>query len=99
MLSKTDRILPRSKNEEDDEEEMEMDQEVEIKVVEEQSVFEEIVVWGHEAVMDEGDPYVRGVEEWIGFAEAVSFHGYGGWERGRERVVLIGGRFIRTIRT
>ena len=35
--------------------------------------FDEIVVWGHEAVADSSDdPYVRGVEEWISFAEQVS---------------------------
>ena len=73
VLSKTDRILPRGKQEEDDEEEVvEVEMEVDVEVIEEQSTFEEIVVWGHEVVMDEGDPYVRGVEEWIGFAESVS---------------------------
>ncbi|KAK3338531.1 ribonuclease H2, subunit C [Neurospora tetraspora] len=34
-----------------------------------QAEFEEVVVWGHESLADAGgDAYVRGVEEWIGFA-------------------------------
>ncbi|KAK1775715.1 ribonuclease H2, subunit C [Copromyces sp. CBS 386.78] len=37
-----------------------------------QAEFEEFVVWGHESLADAaGDAYVRGVEEWIGFAERV----------------------------
>lgn len=57
-----------------------MEKEVEVKVLEEQSSFEEIVVWGHESTMNEEDPYVRGVEEWVGFAEAVSFHAAKEWD-------------------
>ncbi|KAI4122242.1 MAG: hypothetical protein LQ347_006573, partial [Umbilicaria vellea] len=41
-----------------------------VKVLEEAASFEEIVVWGHEAVPTSDDPYVKGVEEWIAFAEA-----------------------------
>ena len=65
VLSTTDEVLPKKGEGEDDEEEPE------VKIMEEQSVFDEIMVWGHEAVMDEADPYVRGLEEWIGFAEQV----------------------------
>ncbi|KAH7626083.1 ribonuclease H2, subunit C [Sordaria sp. MPI-SDFR-AT-0083] len=37
-----------------------------------QAEFEEVVVWGHESLADAGgDAYVRGVEEWIGFAERI----------------------------
>ncbi|KAH9220140.1 ribonuclease H2, subunit C [Leptodontidium sp. 2 PMI_412] len=46
--------------------------EIEVKVLEEQAGFEEIVVWGHEVVPDGmADPYVRGVEDWIAFAEGI----------------------------
>lgn len=47
---------------------------VETKAMELKAAFEEVVVWGHEAVPSEqaGDEYVRGVEEWIAFAHAVS---------------------------
>lgn len=50
------------------------DEEVEkdVNVMEEQASFEEIVVWGHEVLPDGmADPYVRGVEDWIVFAEQV----------------------------
>lgn len=40
--------------------------------MEEKGAFQEIVVWGHEAVPEEGDVYVKGMKEWIAFAEAVS---------------------------
>lgn len=37
-----------------------------------QGVFDEFVVWGHESVADaSSDAHVRGIEEWIGFAEKV----------------------------
>lgn len=45
---------------------------VDVKVMEQKAVFDEIMVWGHEAVPDAVDVYVKGVEEWIGFAEAVN---------------------------
>jgi ribonuclease H2 subunit C len=42
-------------------------------VAEQEATFDKIVVWRHESVADGmEDRYVRGVEEWIGFAEAVS---------------------------
>jgi len=73
VASRTDIILPTTKSEvaeEHEDEDEEMGEEV--KMMEDMGTFEEIVVWGHEAVMDEGDPYVRAVEEWIGLAESVS---------------------------
>ncbi|KAJ4392639.1 hypothetical protein N0V85_006912 [Neurospora sp. IMI 360204] len=37
-----------------------------------QAEFEEVVVWGHENLADAGgDAYVRGVEEWIAFANKI----------------------------
>lgn len=58
---------------EDDEMDLVADvgQEAEVKVMETKGRFDEIVVWGHEMVPDEEDVYVKGVEEWIGFAEAM----------------------------
>jgi hypothetical protein len=70
VLSATDDILPKNdpaKGEVDEDEE----EEAEVKIMEEKGDFDEVMVWGHEAVMDESDPYVRGLEEWIGFAEIV----------------------------
>jgi ribonuclease H2 subunit C len=42
-----------------------------VKVLDELSSFDEIVVWGHDQLPDLDDPFVRGVEEWIAFAEAL----------------------------
>jgi ribonuclease H2 subunit C len=56
----------------EEEDEMELDEAVEVKTTEEKASFEEVVVWGHEAVPEENDVYVKGVAEWIAFAEAVS---------------------------
>jgi ribonuclease H2 subunit C len=43
-----------------------------VKVMEEQSEFDDIMIWGHEALPeDTADPYVRGMEEWIAFAKEV----------------------------
>lgn len=47
--------------------------EEQVRVLEEVASFEEVVVWGHERVVDRDDGFVRGIEEWIPFAEAVSF--------------------------
>jgi ribonuclease H2 subunit C len=33
--------------------------------------FEDLVVWGHEALPAADDTFVKGVEEWLQFAEAV----------------------------
>lgn len=96
VVSSTDRILP--KTTQPDEEEDEEEKEEDVKVLEEQATFDELMVWGHEAVFDGGsDPYVRGVEEWIGFAEQVR------GSRSREivgtrvgDVLTNGGRFTHT---
>lgn len=42
-----------------------------MKVLDELSTFDEVVVWGHDQLPDQDDPFVRGVEEWIAFAEAL----------------------------
>jgi hypothetical protein len=47
--------------------------------MEEQSDFDHIMLWGHEALPDEvTDPYVRGIEEWIALAGQVCFPGLEG---------------------
>ena len=53
------------------EEEQDEDQE-ELGLLEEMGSFENIVVWGHESVAGNEDPFVRGMIEWISFAEVVS---------------------------
>jgi len=73
VLVNTDRIVQEGGVEEVEEEGEDGEEEkvVESKVVEEVGNFEAIEVWGHEAVVDEGDPYVRGLEEWISFSGAI----------------------------
>lgn len=57
---------------EDEEEERGVEEEV--RILEEYAEFGEFVVWGHECEVEGmGDEYVRGVEEWIGFSETVSW--------------------------
>ena len=48
------------------------DEEVEeIKVLKETGKFDEIVLWGHGAIVEDDDAFVKGLNEWVGFAEAV----------------------------
>ncbi len=71
-MSSTDRILPKNKTQEGTEDDEDMEQEPDVQVIEEQSEFEDVMVWGHEAVPDETtDPYIRGMEEWIAFSQQV----------------------------
>ncbi|KAG9200858.1 hypothetical protein G6514_006566 [Epicoccum nigrum] len=46
-------------------------EEEEVKMAQEVGSFEELVVWGHGGVVGEGDEYVRGIREWVGFAEGM----------------------------
>jgi len=41
------------------------------KILEELSTFDEVIVWGHDQVPTSEDPFVKGIEEWISFAEAI----------------------------
>ena len=40
------------------------------------AAFDEVVVWGHETVAETDNSFVRGVDEWVTFAEAVSSRCY-----------------------
>ena len=85
VVRPTDRVLPRSCDRngretassgrappvDDDEEEGDEDETEPVKMLEEIGSFDEVVVWGHEQVPAEDDVFVRGMEEWIGFAEAM----------------------------
>ena len=46
-----------------------------IKILEEIGSFDSIVVWDHEKMPEKDDPFIKAVEEWIGFAEAM--HSFG----------------------
>ena len=43
-----------------------------VKILEKQATFQDVMVWGHELMPAADDPFVKGVEEWVRFAEAVS---------------------------
>lgn len=74
VVSTTDRVLPKSTPPVGDDEVEEVEEEVDVKIMEEQSDFDHIMLWGHEALPDEvTDPYVRGIEEWIALAGQVCF--------------------------
>ncbi|XPS99498.1 hypothetical protein M3J09_008672 [Ascochyta lentis] len=48
----------------------------EVKIAEQVGSFDGMVVWGHGGLVDgEGDLYVRGLREWVGFAEVMHCDG------------------------
>ena len=69
----TDRVMPAQKDNNGSvgDEDMENEPEKPVKVLEEQSTFNEFMVWDHEAVPAADDPFVKGVDEWLRLAEAV----------------------------
>ena len=57
---------------EDDEDEDEAgDDQIPHKALDQVGTFDTLVVWDHEVLPDNDDVYVRGIEEWIGFAETM----------------------------
>ncbi|KIW60649.1 hypothetical protein PV05_00849 [Exophiala xenobiotica] len=42
-----------------------------VKVLEEVATFGDVIVWGHDRIPNQDDTFVKGVEEWISFAEAI----------------------------
>ena len=63
------------------EEDQAQDQEVEIKIMKEVASFDQMLIWGHENAPGgpgaEEDAYWKGVNEWIGWAAAVSCSSFG----------------------
>ncbi|KAH6614267.1 ribonuclease H2, subunit C [Boeremia exigua] len=51
-----------------------------VKIAEQLGEFSELVVWGHGGVVDEGDAFVRGMREWVGFAGVMHCDEDGGVE-------------------
>lgn len=52
-------------------EEGETEPEEPVKVLEAQGTFDELMLWGHEILPAADDTFVKGVEEWVRFAETV----------------------------
>ncbi|KAJ5102733.1 hypothetical protein N7532_003262 [Penicillium argentinense] len=71
IATPTDRILPSSQTIDKNEELVEVQPEEPVKVLEVQGTFDEVVVWGHEHIPAADDAYVKGLEEWIKFAETI----------------------------
>ncbi|ODH44793.1 hypothetical protein ACO22_00694 [Paracoccidioides brasiliensis] len=57
--------------EEEEEEDDDDDDEPVTTILEKEGTFSEFVVWNHQKVPAADDPFVKGVSEWIQFAEAV----------------------------
>lgn len=84
LLEITDKLAPRTPSQPshahtaDEEDQDDMEDEVldelpeEVKIAEQIGEFEEMVVWGHGGQVDEeSDMFVRGMREWVGFAQAM----------------------------
>ncbi|KAL4980843.1 ribonuclease H2 non-catalytic subunit-domain-containing protein [Aspergillus desertorum] len=69
VVAHTDRELPTAKDHETVGEEDENDEP--IKVLEKQATFRDYMVWGHEVIPAADDPFIKGVEEWVKFAEVM----------------------------
>ena len=69
----TDRVLPHSQARDDNAEleVIDVGPQEPVKILETQGTFEEMIVWGHEILPAADDSIVKGVEEWIRFAETV----------------------------
>ncbi|CAI7591737.1 hypothetical protein PCG10_005795 [Penicillium crustosum] len=72
VATSTDRVLPTTQRADSDgAEDAETEPEEPVKIMEMQSTFDEFVVWGHEALPAADDTFVKGVEEWLQFADAM----------------------------
>lgn len=78
VAQKTERRLPTQpqgrrneieKDQDQDEEDTQLP--IEVQILETNGTFDQVVIWAHEAVPEGEDVYVKGIEEWIGFAESV----------------------------
>lgn len=43
-----------------------------VNILEMQGIFDDMIVWDHEKLPESDDAFVKGIHEWIGFANAVS---------------------------
>ncbi|KAH8696096.1 ribonuclease H2 non-catalytic subunit-domain-containing protein [Talaromyces proteolyticus] len=64
----SDRVLPATKKDVEGEDTVASEP---VKVLETQSTFDEFIVWGHETLPAADDAFVKGVEEWVKFAEVM----------------------------
>ena len=52
-----------------------------MNILEEVAEFGEVIVWGHETLPEDDDTFVRGIEEWISFAEDIHSYDEAGCEK------------------
>ncbi|CAN9212564.1 unnamed protein product [Alternaria alternata] len=80
ILRVTDQQLPQSQtqpqqlpaDEDDEDAETEESIPVEVNIAEQVGEFDQVIVWGHGGEVDgSGDAFVRGMSEWVGFAESM----------------------------
>jgi len=82
ILHITDRQLPQSRtqpqqpsaDDDDDDEDAGVEEStpVEVKIAEQIGEFDQVIVWGHGGEVDgSGDAFIRGMDEWVGFAESM----------------------------
>ncbi|KAL4938077.1 hypothetical protein BDV06DRAFT_201739 [Aspergillus oleicola] len=69
VATHTDREIPSTTDNETMNEEGEQAETV--KILEKQATFGDYMVWGHETIPAADDSFVKGVEEWVKFAEAM----------------------------
>jgi ribonuclease H2 subunit C len=83
ILHITDKQLPQSRtqpreqsvDEDGEDVEVEESMSVEVKIAEQIGEFDQVIVWGHGGEVDEGgDAFIRGMNEWVGFAESMHVH-------------------------
>ena len=72
IATPTDRVLTAAPSRQDDPDVEIVEPEEPVKILETQGIFEDVVVWGHEILPASDDTFVKGVEEWVQFAETVS---------------------------
>ncbi|OJJ47962.1 hypothetical protein ASPZODRAFT_131581 [Penicilliopsis zonata CBS 506.65] len=66
----TDKTLPVKQNNHSIED-LDVEPEEPVKILEQQATFDELLVWDHEAIPATDDSFVKGVEEWLKFAEVM----------------------------
>lgn len=72
VATPTDRTIPSSRRlDSNGEEDVDAEPEELVKIFETQGTFDEMIVWGHEILPAADDSFVKGVEEWVRFAETV----------------------------
>lgn len=77
VLQKTEELLDTKLDiphvpENEGDEDIDGEQPVEVKLMQPEGTFDRMIIWGHEAIPEANQQHIKGMEEWIGLAEAVS---------------------------